>query len=71
MSFCFSHLSFVKSLEAVADSKHLVALGDSHSDGRPDGGVHTGRRRADVQHGHVEGALRATGHRFKLRDELV
>lgn len=55
------NLSFVEALEAVTDCEHLVALGDAHPDGGAHGCVHTGRRGAHVQHGHVEVALRREG----------
>lgn len=55
-----SYLSLVESLEAVADGEHFVAFGDSHSDSRTYGGVHTCRRGADVQHGNIKGALWGT-----------
>lgn len=54
-----THLPFVESLEPIADCKHLVPLGDAHPDGRTYGGVHARCRCPDVQHCHVEVALKA------------
>lgn len=55
-----SYLSFVKSFKAVVDSKHFVALSDSHSDSRAHGGVHTCCRCTHVHHRHVKRALWVT-----------
>lgn len=52
-----THLSFVESLKAVTDGKHLVSLRDSHPDGRTDGSVHARRRSAHVQHRYIKVAL--------------
>lgn len=53
-----AHLSFVKSFKSIADCKHLVTLRNSHPDCRADGGVHACCRGSDIQHRHVEVALR-------------
>lgn len=54
------HLSFVQPLKSVVHGKHLVALGDPHPDGGSHSRIHPSCGGAHVQHGHVEGALRAT-----------
>lgn len=65
---CFStHLSFGESLKAITDSKHLVPLRDADPDGWTDSSIHACCRGANIQHRHIEVALRAQKKKTSIK----